>query len=269
MHRRLSIRNIDDLLYISETEINDEFKTSYHSHPNLEIILFIDGKGKVKTQNRTIDVKKYDVMIINANSKHCEISSSNLKFLALGVQQLEVYLKETYEKKIIYFNLDKDDYQVIYSLYNVILKETDNYKEYSLDIIKTSYQSIINVIKRTHPLTINKSNLDSGNSLVSSIVNIIKHYYYLPMTLDSIAKRFSVSSSLVAHEFKKEMGISIMTYKLNCQIEEACNLLRISDMSIIDIAQMTGFNHSSYFTKTFKKYTKMTPKEYRNKNKEK
>ena len=267
MHRRLSIRSNESLLYISETEVNNEFKATYHSHPNLEILLFLDGKGKVQTQNRIIDVKKHDVMIINSHSKHCEISSSNLKFLALGIHQLEVYLKETYEKKIIYFSLEEDEYQILYSLYNIIMKEADDTKEFSSEIINCAYESIINVIKRNHALTLKTASLEHGDSLVASVVNILKHYYYQPMTLESLAKRLSVSASLISHTFKKQMGISVMAYKLNCQIEEACNLLKISDMSIIDIAQMTGFNHSAYFTKMFKKIVKVTPKEYRDKMK--
>ena len=41
MHQRRTIKNNSDnnLLYISKTEIGDDFKTNYHSHPNVEIIL--------------------------------------------------------------------------------------------------------------------------------------------------------------------------------------------------------------------------------------
>ena len=58
-------------------------------------------------------------------------------------------------------------------------------------------------------------------------------------------------------------GKTIIEYKLDCQIEEACNLLAITDMSMIDIAFATGFTTSSYFSEMFKKKKGISPKEYR------
>ena len=64
-----------------------------------------------------------------------------------------------------------------------------------------------------------KVNIISSMRLITFIIMILsfilKHYYYQPMTLESLAKRLSVSSSLISHTFKKQMGISVMMYKLN------------------------------------------------------
>ena len=59
----------------------------------------------------------------------------------------------------------------------------------------------------------------------------------------------------------------LYTYKLFCQIEEAKNLLTITDMSITEISALIGFNNTSYFTKKFKVITNLTPKEFRKINK--
>ena len=63
--------------------------------------------------------------------------------------------------------------------------------------------------------------------------------------------------------FKKETGYSIIEFKINCQLEEACNLLKITNMQISDIAMEAGFNNVSYFSKIFKKKYQLTPKIYR------
>ena len=40
-------------------------------------------------------------------------------------------------------------------------------------------------------------------------------------------------------------------------------LLKNSDYSITQIAHMTGFSSSNYFSQSFKKYTGVTPNRYR------
>jgi YesN/AraC family two-component response regulator len=47
------------------------------------------------------------------------------------------------------------------------------------------------------------------------------------------------------------------------RIEESKHLLTSTDDSIVDICLAVGFEDQSYFSKVFKKYTGMTPKQYR------
>ena len=47
------------------------------------------------------------------------------------------------------------------------------------------------------------------------------------------------------------------------RVEESKRLLSNTEYSIIDIAVACGFDDQSYFSKVFKKYTGMSPKQYR------
>ena len=47
------------------------------------------------------------------------------------------------------------------------------------------------------------------------------------------------------------------------RIEESKRLLTTSNYSIVDIAIAVGFEDQSYFSKVFKKYTGITPKQFR------
>lgn len=46
-------------------------------------------------------------------------------------------------------------------------------------------------------------------------------------------------------------------------MEKVKELLRSSDCKIIEICAMAGYDNPRYFSKVFKQYTGMTPKEYR------
>ena len=63
--------------------------------------------------------------------------------------------------------------------------------------------------------------------------------------------------------FKKSTGSSFKEYLNMVRIEESKRLLSNTDFSIIDIAIAVGFEDQSYFSKVFKKFTGLTPKQFR------
>lgn len=60
------------------------------------------------------------------------------------------------------------------------------------------------------------------------------------------------------------MKESIFEYILRYRIQQSLCLLQDKELSIMQISLKVGFSSTSYYSKLFKKYMKMTPKEYRN-----
>ena len=63
--------------------------------------------------------------------------------------------------------------------------------------------------------------------------------------------------------FKKVTGLTFTQYLLNIRIDKAKELILKNNMPITDIAFTVGFENLGYFYRSFKKYTKHSPKEYR------
>lgn len=59
------------------------------------------------------------------------------------------------------------------------------------------------------------------------------------------------------------MGKGFLSYLTGYRITQAKLLLKHTSMSIIDISSAVGFKTQSYFSKTFKAMTGMTPRQYR------
>ena len=264
MHNRLTLNTTNNnLLYISLTEIEETFRSNLHSHPNLEILLFLEGNGYIQTNNNEIPVKKNDIVIINENCIHVELTKG-LKFYAIGIKSTSMYLKETFKKNIIYFNLNDNDYKIMLSLYELIYQQNLNKHEFSSHITNNIIDTILLLLIKKYDLLVQEiSNESNDSSLIESIKQVIDNFYYQDFKLDDIADRLSQSKSTICHKFKKHTGLSIMQYKIQKQIEEAKNLLVISDMNISQIASLVGFNSASYFTKIFKDIYGMSPKEYK------
>lgn len=101
--------------------------------------------------------------------------------------------------------------------------------------------------------------------LANMILRFLRKNVHRKMTLDDICSRFSYSKSFLCRVFKEQTGQTLIDCFNRLKIEEAKRLLKQCGRSITDIAGSLGFREVKYFDAVFKKFTGMTPLEYRNK----
>lgn len=85
------------------------------------------------------------------------------------------------------------------------------------------------------------------------------------ITLNDLADNVGLSAPYLSKLFHREVGVTVSQYISQKRVEAAENLLKFSDYSCIEISNYLCFNSESYFIQVFKSYTKLTPKEYREK----
>ena len=78
-----------------------------------------------------------------------------------------------------------------------------------------------------------------------------------------MATAAGISRKYFSEYFKKVSGKSPFEYLTSYRIERASELLLHTDLPITQIALDCGFNDLSYFIKTFKKQTEITPAKWR------
>lgn len=83
------------------------------------------------------------------------------------------------------------------------------------------------------------------------------------VSLDDIAEHVHVSKYYLCRQFKWYYGVSPIQYHLETRINRAKRYLVGTSMSIGDIAERVGFHSIYAFSRTFKKYEKMSPSVYR------
>lgn len=81
--------------------------------------------------------------------------------------------------------------------------------------------------------------------------------------LEELASIINLSVSRFKHRFKEEKGIPPKEFVLREKINEAKKILMNSTSTISDIAYDLGFYSPSYFATVFKRFTMLTPTEYR------
>jgi two-component system response regulator YesN len=100
-------------------------------------------------------------------------------------------------------------------------------------------------------------------SIMYEIADYIKKHYHEDLTLQDIAEHFYLSREYISRKFKQDFGENLFSYITNIRIEKACSLLRDTDLKILDIAKMVGFDNEKYFSKVFKKSRGCPPTEFR------
>jgi len=83
------------------------------------------------------------------------------------------------------------------------------------------------------------------------------------ISLTELANVASVSPYHFGKLFKQTVGMTPHQYVLKCRIERAKGLLLNSTLSLVDISQELGFCNQSHFTNVFRRYTQLTPRQYR------
>ena len=101
------------------------------------------------------------------------------------------------------------------------------------------------------------------NREVSRIKEYIDTNYFENITLDSLANQTNLNKFYISHLFKDALGISPINYLNSKRLSVCKTLLKTSSLSISEISETVGFSSQSYFTQTFKKFTNMTPNQYR------
>lgn len=102
-------------------------------------------------------------------------------------------------------------------------------------------------------------------SRMTLCIQYLEQHYPEQIAVNDLAARFHMTSSYFSTLFKKETGKTVVKYLTQLRINQACNLLRETAHSVVDIAHMVGFEDPQYFFRVFKKVKDVTPLDYRNK----
>lgn len=98
---------------------------------------------------------------------------------------------------------------------------------------------------------------------VRDCINYIDLHLKEKIELEEIAKKLGYTRYYLSAKFKKETGKNLNDYIKERKVDEAKLLLKSSSIDIVEISERLKFGSPSFFSATFKKYTGMTPSQYR------
>jgi len=217
--------------------IGNQVNSAEHSHCVLQAFLSLDEPLQVVVEGKQIVGK---CIVVNKDVKHAFSCDGNVR-LSILIEPSSGFAQELINK------IDGDCLVCNVGLEYVQQKaatlcSTDD-KQLYLDFVKDFAAAL--GIKRTHTHVLDER--------VTKLLQILQNCDCYDHTIENFAKSVCLSTSRLSHLFREQIGVPLKSYILFHQLERAFTGL-LHGESITDAALLAGFDSSSHFAATVKKW---------------
>ena len=98
---------------------------------------------------------------------------------------------------------------------------------------------------------------------IQKTISYLQEHLTENVQTDELCSLTNLSRSQLSARFKSETGYTITEYTNTLKIKKAQDLLTSTGKSLLEISTSLGFSSQGYFQNVFRKYTSMTPGDYR------
>ena len=271
MNKGWDFLNLTKIILPNQTLYNRNFLTSetLHYHDSVEIFRVISGTATLITKDAKYFMTPGDVAIIPYGFTHQILcGDSTFGDIAFIPKQDFVPITRNYSNPFVIVTLKQiqqyDGLEAeIDSLFNKANYYYTNIAEHSFSLILANLLSVIFVITRTISPTISAHN--KNWEIIQPIFNeISSNISNADFSLSYFAKKLNYSNEHLSRIFKEFSGTNFKNFLNNQRINEAKRLLIETNLDIVEIARLCGFNTIRSFNTRFKLIMNTTPSNYRN-----
>ncbi len=133
--------------------------------------------------------------------------------------------------------------------------------------IREEDQAMFSVLHQIHANTPELIMLPKSvdNHIINSVIGFVATHYGQPVGLAEAAEFIEVSESHLSRLFKEETGLNFLQYLNAWRVNRATEMMMDPRRNISEVALECGFPSPGYFAKIFKRFTGLTPSQYRDK----
>lgn len=106
-------------------------------------------------------------------------------------------------------------------------------------------------------------NNSKNSRIISKIHSIIQKGYASELSISRIAEEVFLTPNYISLIFKKETGETITDYITRIRMGKAKELLTSTDLKVMEISELVGYENPHYFSTVFKKTVGLHPLKYR------
>lgn len=251
-------------------------KYPMHWHDCFEILYVLKGSLEVTIGVGTYELEEGEMEIINCDETHAFKGSKGNEVLVFKFDPnfFEKYFNDI-RNVFFYTNSSEDGAQEEEKYYelrrylSILLCEYIQKEEDFQDYIESNMVKLLYyLINNFHQLVYENDDLKDNEEQFQRYNRIIKYInnnYNNKISLQDIAKKEYLSSDYLSREIKNTFGYNFQDILNLTRIEEAIKFLIDTDMTVSDISYELGFSHIRYLNKSFKRFLKCTPLQYRKK----
>jgi AraC-like DNA-binding protein len=127
----------------------------------------------------------------------------------------------------------------------------------------TLQELLVRIIQAQTIKSIENTDLSfATNTPISYVIDYIKKNLNNDISLKKLSSFSSMSATSLYRFFKRELGMSPLEFILKEKLKCAKKLLTSPSIHINEVCYLSGFENANYFSRLFKKYEGITPKQY-------
>jgi len=247
-------------------------------HPELELILAVEGTVTMQLNTATRSFSAGDILIISPNQPHKLLNKSKgavLRYLIIDPMALTMTQEHVFQKtfvdplaqgrlelpelltpehpayeKVLQQMQRLDDAQIYFPNYKVL--------RYSVAL-----QVCMALLPYCRICRENTLDMLPPNEIARHCAVFIHTNYARKLTLGEIAAGCSVQPNYLCAVFKKYTDQTVMGYLNRTRVEAAAVLLQDKSISVAHVMSRVGFSTEAAFRENFRKYKGLTPRAYR------
>ncbi len=263
----------DSLILQEDKEL--VFYSQLHQHKEYQISFIKKGEGSLIVGNTINRYKEGELFIIGSNLPH--VFNSDIEIKKESHMLTIFFTKESFGKG--FFEIEE-----LKQLQSFFIKAENGFK------IKTSkpYKSIIETLFKAKKVDrfilflnllnlINRSKSKSLSSFVnlkifndnegkrmSAVFNYTLANFQKEISLNTISQEAAMTKNAFCKYFKKRTNKTYTSFLNELRVEKSCNLLKTNkELTIAEIAELSGFQNISNFNRKFKQFVGTSPRVYR------
>lgn len=271
--------NISKIITVHYYEFDSTFSYGGESHDFWEAVYVDKGTVEITTDNGTVLLRQEEMLFHKPNEFHTIKSyNSSPNFFVVSFECNSPQMKnfENYRAK-----LNKNLKPILSSIIDesgktyIIPKNDVNLKRLKIrdtseiggeQLIKIYLEQLFimmlrDILKRETRVFPSKEILE--NHLVTLIKEYVAQNVGKSVTLKDVCDELNYGKSYLCKLFHTYTGYSIMNYVTEEKIKYAKRLIRENNLNVTEISNELSFDSPQYFSRVFKRVTRMTPTEFR------
>lgn len=251
------------IIYATREQYYTPEQVPLSHHRITEFMYVASGSGKSIIDGEEYLLNAGDLYIINPGLLHGEYLRysdfhSYMQYYILGIENVSFAEGDT----PLHAPTNVADTRIPF-LFKELCKEIQEPTQFTEKSVQYLFKLLLTDVNRALNTSPDLPRHNTLNQLVNSVQKYLDEHFADNIQLKDVAKHFFCNESTLSHNFRKHLNCSIMEYVMKNRLECAKMWLQISNRSISDIAQISGFSTTSYFCEYFKKEMKQTPLQYR------
>ncbi len=261
-------------------DANRHFSVKYpHRHDFFEVLYLLKGSGYHVIDANKYEIKPPCIFFMSPGQAHkLELSNDIEGYIFIFTADFYLLNRSNQNSLIefpFFYTIHQDnpplllenesDIRFLETLFRQGIAEISHTSESIPEMLRSILDLILTTCSARYPISENLLNKGKGQMLVKRFFHLVEENNQKNLSLSDYAKMIGITPNHLTQTVK------LLTGKTSSQIVKAKQLLEIkrllvhTNLNVSEIANQLNFEDQSYFTKSFKRETGITPLQYRSK----